>query len=99
MSRLTMTVFLTLAPSSVGRSVLDATRRRGVSTWRTLLKPRSMLPRTLRAESGVSFGVVTPVLKQCQRSIKLKTNTNSDHVSCFLHDLLIGTEKSVLDFS
>jgi hypothetical protein len=57
--------FLTFVPSTAGRSAVAAIRRRGVSTCRTLFKPRSMLPRTLRAEFGVSFCVVVPsVLKK-----------------------------------
>lgn len=55
---------LTLVPSIAGRLAVATARRRGVRTWRTLFKPRSMLPRTLRAESGGSFGVSVPsVLK------------------------------------
>lgn len=59
--------FLTFAASTVGRSAEAGIRRRGVSTCRTLLKPRSMLPSTLRADRGVSFGVVAPsVLKNAK---------------------------------
>lgn len=64
--------FLTFVPSTLGRSAVTATRRRGVSTCRTLLKPRSMLPRTLRAELGVSFCAAVPsVLKKSKRSTQL----------------------------
>jgi hypothetical protein len=59
--------FLTFAPSTAGRSAVTATRRRGVSTCRTLFRPRSMLPSTLRADIGVSFCLVVPsVLKKIE---------------------------------
>ena len=81
-----MRATLTFVPSTLGRSAVAATRRRGVSTCRTLFKPRSMLPRTLRAELGVSFCVVVPsVLKISKRSTQLKAKIIIDLILCPLH--------------